>query len=63
MEEERRRRRKKNVVDSLEYPWLCYHVEMAQGKSLVGLYSRIYRGVQQDGLHGINAVINGGAAP
>jgi hypothetical protein len=34
----------KNVVDSLEYLWLCYHVEMAQGKSLMGLYSRIYIG-------------------
>jgi hypothetical protein len=33
---------KKNVVDSLEYLWLCYHVEMAQGKSLTGLYSRVY---------------------
>jgi hypothetical protein len=38
-------------------------VEMAQGKALMGLYSCIYRGVQHDGLHGINAVINGGAAP
>jgi hypothetical protein len=53
----------KNMVDSLEYPWLCYHVEMVQGKSLMGLYSRIYRGVQQDGLHDINAVINGGTTP
>jgi hypothetical protein len=34
----------KNVVDSLEYSWLCYHVEMVQGKFLMGLYSRIYRG-------------------